>query len=298
LTQFMDIQKPQLGSSVIIENKQSSQKMPEKMKRRAPFLIGVAGGTASGKSTVCEKIMENLRQINQENVERHVVHISQDSFYRELRQAEKVRAAKGLFNFDHPDAFDNKLMEDCLIGIINGRVTNIPVYDFKLNSRVVNKYITVYPNQVDVVLFEGILTFYNPKIRDLFNMKLFIDTDADSRLAKRVLKDVDELGRDMDQVLHQYIQFVKPAFEEFCIPTKKFADVIIPRGPDNKIAIDLISQHIADYLASPPPPPTPVHPITNQDALQDNRKRHFSDTSNMYEASARMDLKDVLTRPH
>ena len=181
-------------------------------------------------------------------------------------------------------------MEDCLIGIINGRVTNIPVYDFKLNSRVVNKYITVYPNQVDVVLFEGILTFYNPKvkiiksenksehklfpqIRDLFNMKLFIDTDADSRLAKRVLKDVDELGRDMDQVLHQYIQFVKPAFEEFCIPTKKFADVIIPRGPDNKIAIDLISQHIADYLASPPPPPTPVHPITNQDALQDNRKR-------------------------
>ena len=98
----MDIQKPQLGSSVIIENKQSSQKMPEKMKRRAPFLIGVAGGTASGKSTVCEKIMENLRQINQENVERHVVHISQDSFYRELKQAEKVRAAKGLFNFDHP----------------------------------------------------------------------------------------------------------------------------------------------------------------------------------------------------
>jgi len=293
----MDKQKQQVGcSSAIHENKQpSNQTMPEKVKRRAPFLIGVAGGTASGKSTVCEKIMENLRQINQENVERQVVHISQDSFYRDLKQAEKVRAAKGLFNFDHPDAFDNKLMEDCLIGIINGRVTNIPVYDFKLNSRVVNKYITVYPNQVDVVLFEGILTFYNPKIRDLFNMKLFIDTDADSRLAKRVLKDVDELGRDMDQVLHQYIQFVKPAFEEFCIPTKKFADVIIPRGPDNKIAIDLISQHIADYLASPPPPPPPVHQSIS---LQDNRKRHFSDTSNMYEASARMDLKDVLTRPH
>ena len=102
-------------------------------------------------------------------------------------------------------------------------------------------------------------------------MKLFIDTDADSRLAKRVLKDVDELGRDMDQVLHQYIQFVKPAFEEFCIPTKKFADVIIPRGPDNKIAIDLISQHIADYLASPPPPPPPV---LQSISLQDNRKRY------------------------
>ena len=100
----MDKQKQQLGcSSAIIENKQpSSRTMPEKVKRRAPFLIGVAGGTASGKSTVCEKIMENLRQINQENVERQVVHISQDSFYRDLKQAEKVRAAKGLFNFDHP----------------------------------------------------------------------------------------------------------------------------------------------------------------------------------------------------
>ena len=146
-------------------------------------------------------------------------------------------------------------MEECLSNIIQGKVANIPVYDFKLNSRVVDKYRTVYPNQVDVVLFEGILTFYNPKVRihtclnvsiissfnviltqvrDLFNMKLFIDTDADSRLAKRVLRDVDELGRDMDLVLHQYMQFVKPAFEEFCIPTKKFADVIIPRGPDNK----------------------------------------------------------------
>ena len=111
-------------------------------------------------------------------------------------------------------------MEECLVNIIKGNVTNIPVYDFKLNSRVRDKYITVYPSQVDVVLFEGILTFYSPKVRDMFNMKLFIDTDADSRLAKRVLKDVDELGRDMDLVLQQYIQFVKPAFEEFCIPTK------------------------------------------------------------------------------
>jgi len=281
----------------------NNRKMPEKLKRRSPFLIGVAGGTASGKSTVCEKIMENLRQIHQENTVRQVVHISQDSFYRELKQSEKVRAERGLFNFDHPDAFDNKLMEQCLTDIIQGRETQIPVYDFKLNSRVRDKSVTVYPDQVDVVLFEGILTFYNPKVRELFNMKLFIDTDADSRLAKRVLKDVDELGRDMDQVLAQYIQFVKPAFEEFCIPTKKFADVIIPRGPDNKIAIDLISQHIADYLASPPPPqienkPEIVREERHSTVLMDSRKRHFSDTSNMYDASRRTDLKDVLTRPH
>ena len=139
--------------------------MPGKLQRRSPFIIGVAGGSASGKSTVCEKIMENLRQINQENTERHVVHISQDSFYRELKQSEKVRANKGLFNFDHPDAIDNKLMEKTLDDIISGRVTKIPAYDFKTNSRVVNKFTTILPTQVDVVLFEGILTFYNPRVR-------------------------------------------------------------------------------------------------------------------------------------
>jgi len=260
--------------------------MPIGLHRPTPFLIGVAGGTASGKSTVCEKIMENLK-MNQENVERQVIHLSQDSFYRELRGAEKAKAAKGLFNFDHPDAFDNDLMLACLQDIVNGRPTKVPVYDLKTNSRLSNQTIT--PSQVDVVLFEGILTFYSPKVREMFDMKLFIDTDADSRLAKRVLKDVDELGRDMDVVLHQYIQFVKPAFEEFCIPTKKFADVIIPRGPDNKIAMDLISQHIVDHLTSPAPPPP---------REGESRKRHFSDTSNMYDASRRMDLKDVLTRPH
>lgn len=261
--------------------------------RSAPFLIGVAGGTASGKSTVCEKIMESLRQIDLENVERQVVHISQDSFYRELKGADRAKAAKGLFNFDHPDAFDNALMERCLRDIMEGRPTKIPVYDFKSNCRVPNSFTTIKPRQVDVVLFEGILTFYNPVVRNMFHMKLFIDTDADSRLSKRVLKDVDELGRDLDQVLHQYINFVKPAFEEFCMPTKKFADVIIPRGPDNKIAIQLISQHIADILSAPPDVE-----VFHSPSPQESRKRHFSDTSNMYDASRRVDLKDVLTRPH
>jgi len=144
------------------------------------------------------------------------------------------------------------------------------------------------------VLFEGILTFYSPEIRSMFNMKLFIDTDADSRLSKRVLKDVDELGRDLDQVLHQYINYVKPAFEEFCMPTKKFADVIIPRGPENKIAIELISQHIADRLSGP----QTERESSYSPQPHESRRRHFSDTSNMYDASRRLDLKDVLTRPH
>ena len=148
--------------------------------RMPPFLIGVAGGTASGKSTVCEKIMESIRQLDLENVERQVdwcqrlmkqkysfqvVHISQDSFYKELKGASRALATKGMYNFDHPDALDNALMERCLRDIIEGRTTKIPVYDFKSNCRVPNSFTVIHPLQVDVVLFEGILTFYNPEVR-------------------------------------------------------------------------------------------------------------------------------------
>lgn len=104
----------------------------------------------------------------------------------------------------------------------------------------------MYP--ADVVLFEGILMFYSQEIRDLFQMKLFVDTDADTRLSRRVLRDISERGRDLESILVQYITFVKPAFEEFCLPTKKYADVIIPRGADNLVAINLIVQHIQDIL--------------------------------------------------
>merc|ERR1712096_558615 len=100
-------------------------------------------------------------------------------------------------------------------------------------------------------MVEGILVFYFPKIRELFNLKLFVDTDADTRLARRVLRDIEERGRDLEHVLHQYTTLVKPAFEEFCIPTKKYADVIVPRGAENVVAIDLIKQHIQDIFGDP-----------------------------------------------
>ncbi|XP_036327531.1 uridine-cytidine kinase isoform X1 [Rhagoletis pomonella] len=213
---------------------------------KTPFLIGVAGGTASGKSTVCKKIMEQLGQADMEQAQRQVVTISQDSFYRELTAAEKIKAQKGLFNFDHPDAFNENLMYDSLQDILKGKIVKVPCYDYRSNSLDHENMLTIYP--ADVVLFEGILVFYFPKIRDLFHMKLFVDTDSDTRLARRVPRDINERGRDLDAVLTQYMTFVKPAFEEFCSPTKKFADVIIPRGADNTVAIDLIVQHIRDFL--------------------------------------------------
>jgi len=213
---------------------------------RKPFMIGVAGGTASGKSTVCDLLMEKLGQNNVNIVDKQVVHLSQDSFYRELTEDQAEDAKKGKFNFDHPDAFDNDLMESCLTQILSGRQTQVPVYDFKTNARVPGLYTTIYPS--DVVLVEGILVFYHASMRRLFDLKLFVDTDADIRLARRVMRDIEDRGRDLEHVLHQYTTLVKPAFEEFCIPTKKYADVIIPRGAENIVAIDLIKQHIEDVI--------------------------------------------------
>ncbi|KAA8587373.1 hypothetical protein FQN60_016235 [Etheostoma spectabile] len=260
---------------------------------RQPFLIGVSGGTASGKlcsggaqihcstiswtqrqqslrqlenaqsalvintgitfplfrlflqSSVCEKIMELLGQNKIENHQRQVAILSQDSFYKVLTPEQKAKALKGQFNFDHPDAFDSELIMQTLKQILQGETVQIPVYDFVNHSRK-EEFITVYP--ADVVLFEGILMFYSQQIRDLFQMKLFVDTDPDTRLSRRVLRDISERGRELEQVLAQYITFVKPAFEEFCLPTKKYADVIIPRGADNLVAINLIVQHIQDIL--------------------------------------------------
>ena len=202
--------------------------------------------------------METLGQTDKTDVEKKVVSLSQDSFYKELEPSEIILANKGMFNFDHPDAFDVDLMESVLQvrvrqypshlklfelqDIMTGKPTKIPVYDFKTNARVPGAFTLIYPS--DVVLVEGILVFYFPGIREIFNLKLFVDTDADTRLARRVLRDISERGRDLEHVLHQYTSLVKPAFEEFCIPTKKYADVIIPRGAENSVALDLIRQHI------------------------------------------------------
>uniref|UniRef100_A0A8C2J337 uridine/cytidine kinase n=1 Tax=Cyprinus carpio TaxID=7962 RepID=A0A8C2J337_CYPCA len=208
---------------------------------RQPFLIGVAGGTASGKSSVCGKIMELLGQNKIDHHQRQVAILSQDSFYRVLTSEQKAKALKGQFNFDHP----GKMSEISLCVLLYCQ-TPLPIAVFFLTFHRKEETVTVYP--ADVVLFEGILMFYSQEIRDLFQMKLFVDTDADTRLSRRVLRDISERGRDLEQVLSQYITFVKPAFEEFCLPTKKYADVIIPRGADNLVAINLIVQHIQDIL--------------------------------------------------
>merc|ERR1711992_175834 len=181
------------------------------MEARKPFMIGVAGGTASGKSTVRDLLMEKLGQHEVNMDEKQVVHLSQDSFYRELTHAESEKAKKGMFNFDHPNAFDHELMELCLQQILAGRPTQVPVYDFKTNARVPGIVTTIYPS--DVVLVEGILVFYYANMRNLFDLKLFVDTDADIRLARRVMRDIEDRGRDLEHVLHQYTTLIKQHIE-------------------------------------------------------------------------------------
>ena len=166
-----------------------------------------------------EQVCEQLGQKDMDHGKRQVVSISMDSFYRTLTPEEKLRADRGQYNFDHPDAIDEELVYQTLTDILAGKKVEICSYDFVSNSLSEDKKITIFP--ADVILFEGILTFYFPKVRDLFHMKLFVDTDSDTRLARRVPRDVNEYHRDLDQVLNYYLNYVKPAFEEFCSPVSR-----------------------------------------------------------------------------
>ena len=220
------------------------------LRKKAPFLIGVAGGISSGKSSVCKKIIEELAKLNKQH-QKHVLIISLDSFYKKLTDDQRAKAERGTeINLDHPDAFDEERAYTTLIDIIKGRPVEIPVYD-KKTYREGPEPIQVTSDEItDVLIIEGILVFFYPKIRDLCQMKLFVDCDADTRLSRRVLRDMKEFNRPLEQILNYYQKFVKPAFEEFCLPTKKYADVIIPRGSENTVAINLIVQHLNDYLNS------------------------------------------------
>jgi len=214
------------------------------IKKTTPFIIGVSGGTASGKTSVCDLIVKTLGVHS--TTKTRVAIISQDSFYNSLTEEEKKNAKNGNYNFDHPASFDWSLIETTLKELSAGKSVRIPEYNFKTHSRVPDKGTEIYA--VDIILFEGILAFYQPEILEFMNIKIFVDTDSDTRLARRILRDLKERGRDLEGILHQYQKFVKPAFEEYILPTKKYADVIIPRGVDNTVAINLIVQHIRNKL--------------------------------------------------
>ncbi|KAI3433695.1 hypothetical protein D9Q98_003504 [Chlorella vulgaris] len=205
--------------------------------RNEPFVIGVAGGTASGKTTVCDQIMQRLH-------DQCVVMLSQDSFYRNLSE-EELQDVKN-YNFDQPSAFDTAAIMKCLTELKEMRIVEVPVYDFTTHQRSTE---TRRVPPADVVIIEGILVLHMEEIRSLLNMKVYVDTDDDVRLARRIQRDVAVRGRDVGGVIEQYTKFVKPAFDQYVAPSRKFADIIIPwhrcnEAGDNVVAIDLIAEHI------------------------------------------------------
>ncbi|CAN7089448.1 unnamed protein product [Brassica rapa subsp. narinosa] len=222
----------QLSNGSITDNIFPSAPAPLKQ----PFVIGVAGGTASGKTTVCDMIMSQLH-------DQRVVLVNQDSFYHSL-SAEKLKKVHE-YNFDHPDAFNTEVLLSCMEKLRSGQPVSIPSYDFKTHQSIESASPV---NPADVIILEGILVLNDPQVRDLMNMKIFVDTDADVRLSRRIQRDTVQRGRNIQNVLEQYTKFVKPSFDEFIQPSMKYADIIIPRGGDNDVAIDLIVQHIRTKL--------------------------------------------------
>ncbi|KAL4235813.1 Uridine-cytidine kinase-like 1 [Mactra antiquata] len=202
------------------------------------FVIGVCGGSASGKTTVAKRIIEDLDVP-------WVSLLSMDSFYKVLGEKEHEAANKNNYNFDHPDAFDFELLNKTLKRLRSGKKVDVPVYNFVSHSRE-NVTKTIYG--ANVVIFEGIMSFVNKDLLELMDLKVFVDTDSDIRLARRMKRDITERGRELEGVLKQYNKYVKPAFEHYIAPTMTYADIIVPRGGDNKVAIDLIVRHVHSQL--------------------------------------------------
>ncbi|XP_071483781.1 uridine-cytidine kinase-like 1 [Diadema antillarum] len=202
------------------------------------FVIGLCGGSASGKTTVANEIIKALDVP-------WVSLLSMDSFYKVLTKEQSEQAARNEYNFDHPDAFDFDLLVETLKKLKEGKHVEVPVYNFTTHSREKEKK-TMYG--ANVVIFEGIMAFCKKELIDVLDMKIFVDTDSDIRLARRLRRDITERGRDLEGVLKQYNKFVKPAFEQFIEPSIQHADIVVPRGAENDVAMTLIVQHVHDQL--------------------------------------------------
>lgn len=193
-----------------------------------PFLIGVSGGSASGKTSLCKVLHESIGVDN-------CSMISVDSFYKNLTQEELNDVAN--YNFDHPNAFGFTELLAALQKLENNESVDIPIYDY-VNYKRTGETLRIDPCKVIIV--EGIMSLYDVEVRNMFNLKIFVHTDDDERLARRVLRDTQTRGRDVVSIIQWYRRFVKPAFDEFIAPVMKYADIIIPRGSENKVALDLL----------------------------------------------------------
>lgn len=201
-----------------------------------PLIIGIAGGSGSGKSTVARRVAESLTGAS-------VAFIDMDAYYRNF--AHLPLEERRRVNWDHPDAFDLDLLATHLTRLASGETIEKPVYDFVTHTRS-ERVERVEP--ADVIVVDGILLFVDPRVRDLCDVKVFVDTDADIRLLRRIRRDIESRGRPLEEILEQYVSTVQPMHLQFVEPSKRYADVIFPRGGHNPIATEMIVAKIRRRL--------------------------------------------------
>jgi uridine kinase len=201
-----------------------------------PVTIAVAGGTGSGKTTVSQALLERVGGD-------HIAYVPHDAYYKDQRHLPPNE--RGKVNFDHPDSLDNALMIDHIRQLKRGEAIEIPVYDFTVHERTIQTD-SVAPHPI--ILIEGILILALPELRELFDVKIFVDTDADIRFIRRLKRDIAERGRTPESVIQQYLSTVRPMHLEFVEPSKRYADVIIPEGGFNTVAVDMVADRIRSML--------------------------------------------------
>ena len=204
---------------------------------KSTTIIGIAGGSGSGKTSVTNEIMKNLEGHS-------VALLAQDYYYKDqshLTVDERLET-----NYDHPIEFDNDLLIDNLNDLRNGKQVEVPTYDYSNHTRSKE---TIAFEPKDVIIVEGIFALENKTLRDLMDVKIYVDTDADLRILRRLLRDTEERGRTMESVINQYLNVVRPMHNQFIEPTKRYADIIIPEGGSNKVAIDIMTTKIQTLVS-------------------------------------------------
>ena len=209
--------------------------VPSMSMNTRPFLIGVAGGTCSGKTTLSEKLAVLAG-------DEHLALIKLDSYYVASHDTPLVDRAK--MNYDHPDAFDWQLLNDHLAALSAGATVPVPVYDFTIHDRS-NDVRMVKP--ASIVVVEGILVLWEAQLRERFDLKVYVDADADLRLIRRLRRDVAERGRTIENIIEQYLDTVRPSHEQFIEPSKRHADVIFPEGGMNEAAVEMLLARVREF---------------------------------------------------
>lgn len=205
------------------------------MNKKHPIVIGVAGGSASGKTTVSRAIFDKFSGHS-------ILLLEEDSYYKKsnLPFAEREK-----INYDHPLSFDTDLLYQQLQDLLNYKTIEKPVYDYTIHNRS-DEVVRVEPKEV--IILEGILVLFDERLRNLMDIKVFVDTDDDIRIIRRIQRDMKERGRTLQSVIDQYLDTVKPMYHQFIEPTKRYADIIVPEGGKNQVAIDLLATKIKDIL--------------------------------------------------